>query len=72
MRHFRFILPILLFFAACGTQETGQEDLVQSPEEINPHIVKDLEKTISANKSKKYFFVGKDSLLTTNNVFSFY
>src|SRR3990172_8853686 len=72
MRHFRFILPLVLFFTACGTQEPEQEDLVQSPEEVNPHIIKDLEKIISSHKTDKYLFVGEDSLLTTKNVFEFY
>ena len=72
MRHLRFILPLLLLFTACGTQEPEQEDLVQSPEEVNPHITKNLEKIISSHKGDKFLFVGKDSLLTTENVFDFY
>ncbi len=73
---FRSLLSIsLIAFLVIGCKQSvtpPQVDLVKTPEEIDPHLVKYLEKELSKLDTNKPLVVSQDTLLTAKYIADFY
>src|ERR1051325_5875502 len=67
-RFFLFLSFASLLFTACHHPEPVKEDLVSKPEEVDPHLTKDLEKQLSKIDTAKPFVIANDTLLTAKTI----
>jgi murein L,D-transpeptidase YcbB/YkuD len=71
-RFLLFLSFTFLLLTACHHPEPVKEDLVSKPEEIDPHLTKDLEKQLDKVDTAKVFVVANDTLLTAKIISDLY